>query len=106
MPEMAAVLITVHRARSILRRGLSSTSRLLPAQLRDPDLDVACWGRQQLGTVTVALDHAGRGPLPMLRTDPGGQLRLDHLLKGCAEDLTDRRRERAIDLGQSTGEFG
>ena len=76
------------------------------AQPRHPGLDIARRGRQQLGTVTVALDRAGRGPLPWLRTDPGGQLRLGHLLKGRAEDLTDRRRERAIDLGQSTGEFG
>ena len=54
--------------------------------------------------MTVALDRAGRGLLPRLRTDPGGQLRLDLVRR--AEDLTNRRRERAIDLGQSTGEFG
>lgn len=29
-----------------------------------------------------------------------------HPLQGCAEDLTDLRRKRAIDLSLSTGEFG
>jgi len=59
----------------------------LPARLKDLDLGVPGRGRQQLRTVTGALDRAGRGPLPRLRT----------------EDLTDRRNECAIDLGQLKG---
>ena len=43
-----------------------------PAKLRNPDLDVPCRGRQQLGAVTVALDRAGRGPPAGLRTVSGG----------------------------------
>ena len=53
------------------------------AQLRHPDLDVARRDRQQLGTVTVALDRAGRGPPARLRTDPGGQLHLESIRRAA-----------------------
>ena len=80
--QQAALHLTSPKFHCITgQSGLSGTVRWVRevfslAQPRHPGLDVARRGRQQLGAVTVALGRAGRGPLPMLRTDPGGQLRL------------------------------
>lgn len=76
------------------------------AKRRDPDLDVPLRGRDQFLAAATALDRAGRGQLPRLRSDPGGQPRLDSTRSVAAEDLTNRRPERAIDLAKPMGEFG
>jgi hypothetical protein len=58
-------------------------------ELRDPQLDVAGLGRQQLGTGAVAFGDTILGALVALRTDHAGGFELHELLQDRADRLTD-----------------
>ena len=76
------------------------------SELGDAELDIACRGGDQLGSVAVALGGAKRGSLARFGTDLGRQLRLDQLLQGGGHDLADGGGQGGVGADQCVGEVG
>lgn len=76
------------------------------AELGDAELDIACWSRQQLRAMPVALRQTIRSAFPMPGTDRRRQLGFDQLLERGSEDVAQRGGQGGIGAGEARGKVG